>query len=227
MNKAGIQHKDWLIHAGVFGLIALPSYLFSAVFVVPIPAIERILFFVWGPTFALAVYCMGHWMRRDYDSIALRLAVMMNVGAGMIVTIMAAVQTLNGAISVEKIDGTTDEQLIWLYKAAFTGTNHTQLGIDVAFDVWVSLGTALFALATVRHFAFRPWLGIAGIVVALGTLINNLIHFPWPPADRGGVDGGPLVGVWWGLLLSVIAFQFWRDSSTTGSTGNPGSFDSG
>jgi len=219
MNKAGIQHKDWLIYAGVFGLIALPSYFFSAVFVVPNPALERILFFVWGPTFALAVYCMGHWMRRDYDSIALRLAIMMNIGAGMIVTIMATVQTLNGAVSVEKIEGTTDEQLIWLYKAAFTGTNHTQLGIDIAFDVWISLGTALFALAMVRHFAFRPWLGIAGIVVALGTLISNLIYFPWPPADQGGVDGGPFVGVWWGLLLSVIAFQYWRDNRTKGSTG--------
>lgn len=215
MSKVEISHHHWLVYASFFGVISLPSYLLSAVFVIPIPSIERSLFFIWGPTFALAVYCLGYWLRRDYDSIALRLAVMMNIGAGMIVTMMATVQALNGVASLEKINATTDKELIWLYKAAFTGTNHTQLGLDIAFDVWMSLGTALFALALTRHFVFRPWLGIVGIFLALGLLVNNMIYFPWPPADKGGIDFGLYVGMWWGAVLVVILVQYRRQNRTT------------
>ncbi len=212
MNKAEIQHNHWLKYAIVIGVIAMASYFLGSVFNVLPWKVGRPLFLISGPTYALSIYCLGQWMKRDYDSIALRLAIMMNVIAGVVNGAMAAVQSLNGAVISEKIKATADEGKIDLYRAAFLGTNNTQLGLDIAWDVWINLGTALFAFAMIRHFPLRPWLGIIGMAIALGSFINNMIYFPWPPADKGSIDLGPFIGVWWGAVLVVIILQYWRQN---------------
>lgn len=80
------------------------------------------------------------------------------------------------------------------------------LGLDVAWDAYIGLGTVLFGVSMLRHPRFGRLFGASGIVLGLGLLILNLYTFPTPPANAGLVDLGPFIGLWY-LAVSV---QMWR-----------------
>jgi hypothetical protein len=75
-------------------------------------------------------------------------------------------------------------------------------GLDVGWDVFIALGTLLFAWAALRHPRLGWWIGIPGIAVAVALLAFNLASFPVPPAGAGSIDVGPLVGLWY-LVVSI------------------------
>ena len=72
----------------------------------------------------------------------------------------------------------------------------------MAWDLYVGTGTLAFAWCLLRHPAFRWWLGVPGMAIALLLLGLNVATFPAPPADAGSFDAGPLVGLWY-LAVSV------------------------
>jgi hypothetical protein len=80
------------------------------------------------------------------------------------------------------------------------------LGLDVAWDVYVSIGTGLFALAMLKHPRFGKVFGGIGLVIAMFLLVLNLFTFPTPPADAGLIDLGPVVFLWY--LVATV--QAWR-----------------
>jgi hypothetical protein len=82
-----------------------------------------------------------------------------------------------------------------------------QLGMDVAWDVFVSLGTLLFAVSMLGDARFGWILGIAGILIAVALLILNLWTFPTPPAAKNLVDLGPLLGLWY-LVVTVMMIRW-------------------
>jgi hypothetical protein len=75
-------------------------------------------------------------------------------------------------------------------------------GLDVGWDVFIALGTFLFAWAALRHPRLGWWIGIPGMAVAVALLAFNLASFPVPPAGADSVDLGPLVGLWY-LVVSI------------------------
>jgi hypothetical protein len=52
--------------------------------------------------------------------------------------------------------------------------------------------------------AFGRVLGGFGVISAAGLLLLNLATFPYPPAQSGLVDLGPVTGVWWLLVFIQI-----------------------
>ena len=135
---------------------------------------------------------LGRLLQVQRRSVAVQLAVALNFAAGALVTAMLLVQLAVGS--------RTHGQAVPLDLVA------VWLGLDVAWDVYVGLGTGLFALAMLRHPRFRAVFGIPGLVIAGVLLGLNLGTYPTPPAEAGLFDAGPLVGLWY-LAVSV---QAWR-----------------
>lgn len=71
------------------------------------------------------------------------------------------------------------------------------LGLDVAWDAYIGVGTALFGFSMLRHPRFGRVFGGSGMAIALALLCFNLYTFPTPPANAGLIDLGPIVGVWY------------------------------
>lgn len=83
-------------------------------------------------------------------------------------------------------------------------------GLDVGWDVFLALGTFLFAWAAMRHPRLGAWLGIPGMAIAVALLAFNLASFPVPPAGAGSVDVGPLVGLWYLVVaIRVLGSMRW------------------
>lgn len=80
------------------------------------------------------------------------------------------------------------------------------LGLDVACDVYIGVGTALFGFSMLRHPRFGWVFGGGGIAIALALLCVTLYTFPAPPADAGLVDLGPALGVWY-LAVTLRTWQ--------------------
>ena len=74
----------------------------------------------------------------------------------------------------------------------------------MSWDIYISIGTMLFALNMLRHPRFGRIVGGAGIVIGVLLLSLNLISFPVPPAEGGSIDLGPLVGVWYFVVAILM-----------------------
>ena len=81
-----------------------------------------------------------------------------------------------------------------------------QLGLDVAWDVFICLGTLLFALNMIRHPRLGRIIGIIGIALAVGLFALNIYTFPTPPGEAGLFDLGPFVSLWY-LVVSIMVLS--------------------
>jgi hypothetical protein len=86
--------------------------------------------------------------------------------------------------------------------AAFEAANGIQLGLDVAWDLFLALGTVLLAWNMWHHPRFGRILAVSGIVIAVALVIANLIVFPEPPGNAGSIDLGSVIGLWY-LIVTV------------------------
>ena len=70
-------------------------------------------------------------------------------------------------------------------------------GLDVAWDLYVGIGTILFALCMFGRRGLGVWFAVPGLLISIIFLIFNISTFPKPPDTAGLVDLGPLVGLWY------------------------------
>lgn len=70
------------------------------------------------------------------------------------------------------------------------------LGWDVAWDVYILLGTTLFAWAMWTHPRLGRGFAITDILLAVLLLTFNLYTFPETPAESNLVDLESLVDLW-------------------------------
>jgi hypothetical protein len=85
----------------------------------------------------------------------------------------------------------------------FRIVNSVQLGMDVAFDIFYSIGIMLtsFGFVVAEPKSVTGWYGI---FISLALLVMNLISFPAPPGESGFFDLGIFTLIWWFLLIRII-----------------------
>ncbi|QRQ99548.1 hypothetical protein [Dyadobacter sandarakinus] len=76
------------------------------------------------------------------------------------------------------------------------------MGMDVAWDMFIGVYLVLFGAATLRIPILRFW-GITAAVFGLLLIILNVYTFPVPPGDAGLLDVGPFIG----LFLLALSFR--------------------
>ena len=68
-----------------------------------------------------------------------------------------------------------DPSAAWV---AFEAGNGLQLGLDVAWDVFLAIGTAALTANMRRHPRFGSGFGVSGLVIAVALIGLNLARFP-------------------------------------------------
>ncbi len=194
MNDTGRVEVQWIRIGAVAGLWACVAYP-AAVFVpLPLPVTAAVAA-SFGP--ALGLGCVGLWrlIRLHHGSVAAGAAAGLNALGGALFVAMVLVQMASGSCAAP---GTASSplQAVWL-------------GLDVAWDVYIGLGTVLFAFSMLRHPRFGRVFAGSGVAIGFTLLLFNLYTFPTPPGNAGLVDLGPVVGLWY-LTVTV---QMWRSLS--------------
>jgi hypothetical protein len=188
--------RQWATVSIITGLGAVISYTLLIILSGPSRAFV-ILAGAFGPLLAAASLGLYHVLEESGNPILLQLAVLFNILGAAIFTMMLLVQLAIG----HQIQSIGEEvQNLTALRTSLVGV---QLGLDVAWDIFISLGTLLFAITMCSDARFGWILGIAGILIATALLILNLWTFPTPPAAKNLVDLGPLVGIWY-LVVTIM-----------------------
>lgn len=137
------------------------------------------------------------------------LGALFNVLAGVLLEAMLLVQL---AVRMGGSGGARGQDIVGVW-----------LGLDVAWDVYIGLGTACFAIAMMRHPRFGRRMGLPGLALAAAVLTFNLITFPTPPGEAGLVDVGPAIGLWY-LAVTIILWRAlpWLRALEGGRSGRSG-----
>jgi len=190
------------IISGLFACFAYP-----VMTLVSLPRIPQIILGGgFGPAFAIACISLMHILQARKRTPTLELAGILSALAGALVTAMIIVQ-MSINYSTYSID---DKQL-----ASLLGHRiwDVVLGLDVAFDMFVGIGTFFFAINMISDKRFGKiigWLGIfTSIVVILGA---NFFYFPDPPYVHGFPHVGIFAGVWY-LAVTILMIRWvYKDS---------------
>lgn len=196
MSESASRLRRWVtvgVASGLLATVVYPSLIF-----VQMPLVLTVaLAAAFGPLLAVASMGLYHFMAASRRTVSLQIAVVFNIIASTLVNAMLVVQlTVREYLALrlaEAGDVRTRELVEWSY----SGADKVQLGLDVSWDIYISVGTILFALNMVRHSGFGKVIGFSGITLGVLLLTFNLTSFPAPPAEAGSIDLGPLVGVWY------------------------------
>lgn len=178
------------------GLGMAVSAVYPSLIFLPLPQLPTIaLAAAVGPLLGLASIGLYHFLRIHQPSVSAQLAAACNFLGGALFSTMLLVQI---AVRIRAAGQPVDRQIaaVWL-------------GLDVAWDVYIALGTALFAWAMWAHPRFGRGFAVSGLLLAVLLLAFNFYAFPEPPSEINLVDLGPLVGLWY----LVVTVQMWRSLS--------------
>jgi len=192
--------RQWTLVSIITGLGAVISYTLLTILSDPNIAII-ILASVFGPLLAAASLGLYHVLAESGNPVILQLAAMFNILGAATFTMMLLVQLAIG-YQIQSLG--EEAQNLTALRTSLVGV---QLGLDVAWDIFISLGTLLFAISMFGDARFGWILGMAGVLIAVGLLILNLWTFPTPPAAKNLVDLGPLVGLWY-LVVTIMMIRW-------------------
>jgi len=200
---------------GAIGLVILLAYLnFAFGWVMLSQRLSLLLAFAIGPVAAFATFALSENLSKVFDSSTVRLGSIFLVIAFALLTLMI---TMQQAIFVEYqqlLTATGAHEPTATLQESFALVNHVQLGADVAFDIFYSIGIILISSALVRGRRFERLIGAYGLVVATGLLALNIWFFPMPPAAMGSIDLGPATIVWWVALIVLDGQLNKRETSS-------------
>jgi len=190
------------IVGGVVGFVILLAYLnFAFGWVVLSERLSLVLAFAIGPVAVFGTLALGENLMRVFGTSTIRMGLVFLVIAFALLTLML---TMQQAIFVEYEqlrEGAAGAEVPASLRSSFALVNQVQLGADVAFDIFYSLGIILVSAVLVRSKGFERLIGIYGLLAATGLLALNLWFFPMPPAAAGSIDLGPATIAWWVALI--------------------------
>jgi hypothetical protein len=192
----------WTRVGAACGFLAVLSYaLMSAA---PLTSAQALVIAcVFGPALVVASTGLYHVLRAHRRTVSVDLGLISNIAAGVTVTLQLG---LKRWFEVQFGNGSIDSSERALH-AAFEAANGIQLGLDVAWDVFLALGTVLLAWNMWHHPRFGRILAVAGMVIAVALVVANLIVFPEPPGNAGSVDLGPVIGLWYLIVTIRLAMS--------------------
>jgi hypothetical protein len=193
--------QQWARIGGACGVLAMAAYTVGSAAELT-TAQEAVIATVFGPAIVCASMGLYHVLRLRRRTVSLDLGLVANVAAGVTVTLMLMAQLgLKGWFELQFGDGATDSTERALH-ASFEAANGIQLGLDVAWDAFLVIGTVLLAVNMWRHPRFGRVIALTGIAIAVALITINLATFPEPPGHAGLVDPGPFIGLWY-VVASV------------------------
>jgi hypothetical protein len=194
------HESGWLRCAWIAGVAALLGYFAVPVFHLPPWSVGRWIFFLTGASMSLAAFALLQLFRLRGEGVLRTIGVWAVMIAGLFMHAMAVIQDGNFTTMRGRIAGAEDAVAEQTEKAVMWGVNNVQLSLDICFDIWITLG-GLFLAASLLNRPGRRWLGGLGVAAALFAFGMNAWKYPAPPAEVGGIDGGPYLAAWFGLYI--------------------------
>jgi hypothetical protein len=197
---------NWIKTGVICGIIT--SLIYPLLTLVQMPLIlTAVLAAAMGLLLSLASIGLYQVLKLHRKTVKLQIAVLFNIIAGVLLNLMFMVQLTVREFMKGYIDQATNEYAQETYEMIWKSVDKVQLGMDLSWDVYLSVGTFLFALSMLTHPRFGKIFGWLGMSFALLLLYFNFISFPVPPGEAGLIDFGPAIGLWYLAVAIRILFS--------------------
>lgn len=209
MNNEIFMVKNWIKLGIVCGFLV--SVIYPSLIFIPMPQIVQVTFIMaWGPLLGISAVGLYYFLALNRKTVSLQIAVISQIISGVLVTTMLLVQSAIRLSIPDNIDPSGE----W----AWNSLNHVQLGLDVSWDVFIFLGSILFAINMFRHPRFGKMFSLAGIIISILLIGFNILTFPTPPAEAGSLDLGPFLGLWGlAVTINILVKYKWVETKLTAS----------
>lgn len=199
--------KSSILGGAITATLAVLFYLgWSAL---PLPdAVNMVLHFFFGVALIMAFIGIHETFKPLHGGYLLKSAAVFGILAGAMFMQMTVVQRSNlDTLYQTYLEATGEEKSLQgtILRAVFS----VQLGMDVCWDICITVATILLGIVLMRSQKFVKIIGIVGICVASLTLFLNLYTFPTPPNQAGLFDAGPLVGSWY-IFICILLFRAYQ-----------------
>lgn len=202
-----------LVAGGLCGLVSVVLYILPAIigpteyygFPAKAPQAMTIAYFwalaLMGPLGIVNSYALYRLLAWERQGAANRLGFLFSVAAFGIVTEMVMIQdVVRLVISEHWLAASASQRELW--EVVYRGLDGIDLGLDLAWDMFLGISMLVTAPLMVRHSRLGPWWGIPSALLGMLLLGLNGSTVPKPPASSGLFDVGPIVGLY-GAALSV------------------------
>lgn len=197
---------SWARLASLSGIIGILCY-FCAAFA-PLPDfLARLLVFAFGPALIISFLGVYRTFAFNKNRIILQIACLFGILAGLTLTIMLVVQVGNNMIRADLLASADSEAIKENIKVSWGAVNRVQYLVDVVWDVFITGALILLGVVLLSHPRFGKIWGVSGILINLALLVLNLYTFPYPPAESGSFDLGPLAAIWMFAVFLRIFFM--------------------
>jgi hypothetical protein len=199
--------KNWIRTGVICGLIALVIYPLIIFVSFPIN-ITLLLACAFGILLIVASIGLYKIVSLHKKTLTLQLAVLFNIIACSVVTMMFTIQIALFSFRQEAKSDLPRETTNYIWQIP----NIIQLGLDVVWDIFFCIGTFLLAMNMFNHPRFGKIISVAGMTVALLLFVLNIWTFPMPPGESGSIDAGPLTALWYlaATIMTMRSFG-WAD----------------
>lgn len=189
---------------GICGIAGVVCYILAIS--LPVAAIYSfILALAWPILSIVFAFALYKFVARNHQSIYNQLAFIFVTLAFVMVSIMISIQVvvktgMQDSISVSSGIEKTNLELI------ANALRWVDLGVDLAWDIFLGIALILLARAIWEHPKFGRWWSLPLAVLAIALLVLNMLTFPYPPDSQGVLDVGPLIGIFMILLGGRLVY---------------------
>jgi hypothetical protein len=193
-NKSTIQQIEKI--GAISGILSIIFYFSAAVLPFIPDSIGRLMGFTFPLLWIISFMGLYSFLRKESHTPSLEIAYIFGIIGAAIACSLIVVQQANFMWHDAAMEVANSEETKALLKASFKGANRVQAGLDVSFDIFITISWFLFGINIARSSSFNKILGWTGSLIAITLLSLNLYTFPTAPAESGLFDLGPLLGLW-------------------------------
>ena len=193
----------------IAGIVSIFFYISAVALPLPDP-FPRLMAFTFPLLWILSYMAFYHFLKKDRHTPTLEIAYIFGIIGSALACSLLVVQQANFMWHEEAMTAAQSEETKALAKAAFRGANRVQAGLDVVFDIFITIAMILFGINLARSPKLPAFLGIVMSLIAATLLVLNMITFPDAPAESGLIDAGPFLGLWMLIVyawFTVVVFK--------------------
>ncbi len=192
----------WIRTGSLMGLTA--TLIYYGMVLPPVPdRLSEFLALIFPGLLLCGHVALFHWFNRKQPSALNQAALIFGIGAPVLLSAMVCAQ-MSMADYMQRFYYTLDEEGREAQINIWRATDSIQLGIDVAWDMFILPTIVMFAILAFRHLPFGKIIGSLGVVIGIGGFVFNVWTFPTPPIDVGLPDVGPFAMAWYALFFLVV-----------------------
>ncbi len=214
-KRSTIHHLEKI--GAIAGILSIIFYFAAAILPFIPDSVSRLLGFTFPLLWIIAFMGLYSFLKRESHTPTLEIAYLFGIIGAAIACSFIVVQQANLIWHATAMEAANSEDAKSLLRASFKGANRVQAGLDVAFDIFITISWFLFGINIAKSYNFNKLLGWIGCLISAGLFTLNMVTFPTAPADAGLLDLGPFLGLWALIVFCWFArILFKNKNSRTG-----------